>query len=546
MHSTPSANIKQNDLLSDSEQISLTVENLTLSLKGEQKALVDTLSFDLYPGRTLALVGESGSGKSLSALALMGLLPEAICASGQVMLNGDDILGLSETALCHIRGRKIAIIFQEPMTALNPLHTIEDQVGELMLSSGSPIEKRRQVIELLIQVGITEPEQYLRRFPHQLSGGQRQRVMIAMALVGNPDILIADEPTTALDVTMQTQILELIHQLQQKRQMALLLISHDLSLVNQYSDDIIVMQAGRVIEQGRTDQIFKHPQHEYTRSLLNHHFGDPLHISSDKHTQILEVKDLSVQFNHNAFGMLSYLRQHKSHRSFEALKPLSFSLQQGAALGVVGESGSGKTSLALAIARLISSSGEIWLGNDALHGQNQSALRPFRHRFQMVFQDPFASLNPRLNVESIIEEGIKAQIISPSERRQAVASALQKVELPVDFMYRYPHELSGGQRQRVALARALIMQPELLILDEPTSALDRSTQRTLVRLLRKLQQQEKLSYLFISHDLAVVRALCQRVLVLQDGHMIELQSTADLFANPQTEYTKRLISASLF
>ncbi|AXI02723.1 dipeptide ABC transporter ATP-binding protein [Aquirhabdus parva] len=547
MHSTPSVNIKQSNLLSDSVPISLAVRNLTLSLKVQHKTLIDSLSFDLYPGRTLALVGQSGSGKSLSALALMGLLPDTISVVGQVMLNGDNILTLSEKALCHIRGRKIAIIFQEPMTALNPLHTVEDQIGERILLSGLPeVKKRQQVIELLIQVGMTEPEQYLKRYPHQLSGGQRQRVMIAMALVGNPDILIADEPTTALDVTMQTQILELIKEIQLKRQMALLLISHDLSLVSQYSDDVIVLQEGRVIEQGRTDQIFKQPQHEYTRSLLNYHFGDPLQIPSDKYAQILKIRDLSVRFNSQSLGVLSYFRQHKSHLSFESLKSLSFSLQQGTALGVVGESGSGKTSLALAIARLISSSGEIWLGDDALHGLKQSALRPFRHRFQMVFQDPFASLNPRFNIESIIEEGIEAQITSASERRQAVASALRKVELPIDFMHRYPHELSGGQRQRVALARALIMQPELLILDEPTSALDRTTQRALVRLLRKLQQEEKLSYLFISHDLAVVRALCQHVLVLQDGHMIELQSTADLFANPQMEYTKRLITASLF
>ena len=326
MHSTPSVNMKQDNLPSDSIPISIAVRNLTLSLKVQQKTLVDSLSFDLYTGRTLALVGESGSGKSLSALALMGLLPEAISATGQVMLHGDDILGLSEEALCHIRGRKIAIIFQEPMTALNPLHIVEDQIGELILLSGLPeIEKRQQVIELLIQVGMTEPEQYLKRYPHQLSGGQRQRVMIAMALVGNPDILIADEPTTALDVTMQTQILELIKEIQQKRQMALLLISHDLSLVNQYSDDVIIMQEGRVIEQGGTDQIFKQPQHEYTRSLLNHHFGDPLQISLDKHTQILEVRDLSVRFDSKSLGILSYFRQHKSHQSFEALKSLSFS-----------------------------------------------------------------------------------------------------------------------------------------------------------------------------------------------------------------------------
>jgi microcin C transport system ATP-binding protein len=547
MHSTPSANLEQTQQGPNSVQSLLTVRNLKLSMLGQQKVLVDSLSFDLHRGRTLALVGESGSGKSLSALALMGLLPDSIRASGEVILNECNILGLSESELSDIRGRKIAIIFQEPMTALNPLHTVEEQIGELLLLSGIPsLEKNHQILELLIQVGMDRPEQYIKRYPHELSGGQRQRVMIAIALVGNPEILIADEPTTALDVMMQSQILELIHVLQQKRHMALLLISHDLKLVSQYSDDVIVMQTGRVVEQGYTAQIFKQPQHVYTQSLLDHNFGDAVDMPSDcGHASILTVKDLSVRFNQSQLGILKYLERRKSDKHFEALKPLSFSLLVGESLGIVGESGSGKTSLALAVARLISSSGEIWLEDQALHTLNQSQLRPFRCRFQMVFQDPFASLNPRLDVESIIGEGIESQIDSELDRRHAIESVLRKVELSVDFIQRYPHELSGGQRQRVALARALIMKPQLLILDEPTSALDRTTQHALVNLLRKLQQEERLSYLFISHDMAVVRALCQRVLVLQDGHMIELQSIANLFTHPQTEYTKRLIAASL-
>ncbi len=518
----------------------LSVTNL--SIDAGSQILVQDLNFDLQAGQTLAIVGESGSGKSISSLALLGLLPQSLKVSGQVFLNQQSLLGLNEHQWRQIRGKKIAMIFQEPMTALNPLHKVEKQIGEMLRLNGmSKAQVRSKVIDLLNQVGIPEPESKLSRYPHELSGGQRQRVMIAMALAQDPDILIADEPTTALDVTLQAQVLNLLKALQASRNMAMILISHDLNLVRRYSDDVIVMQHGQVKEQGNTEQIFANPQDEYTRHLLDQDFGQAL--SPDSITPdaqpVLRLEQIAVRFPIKA-GLLNKVVDYVI-----AVEPLDLNVMQGESVGIVGESGSGKTSLALALARLIKSDGKIVLNKNRLDHLNENQLRPLRPQFQMVFQDPFGSLNPRLTIEQIIGEGAAKLIPKQTERRRAVEDVLQKVELPAAFADRYPHELSGGQRQRVALARALIMKPNLMILDEPTSALDRTTQRALVSLLRQLQQDEKISYVFISHDLAVVRALCQRVLVLRNGKLMELQRTEDLFNHPETEYTKALIEAAL-
>lgn len=532
--------------LKDAAQVNSTVQPLlsvtNLSIDAGQQVLVQDLNFDLYSGQTLAIVGESGSGKSISSLALLGLLPQSLKVDGQVFLNQQSLLGLNEHQWRQIRGKKIAMIFQEPMTALNPLHKVEKQIGEMLRFNGmSKAQVRIKVIDLLVQVGIPEPESKLSRYPHELSGGQRQRVMIAMALAQDPDILIADEPTTALDVTLQAQVLNLLKSLQSSRNMAMILISHDLNLVRRYSDDVIVMQHGQVKEQGNTEQIFANPQDDYTRHLLDQDFGQALlqdSIASDAQP-VLQLEQIAVRFPIKA-GLLNKVVDYVI-----AVEPLDLNVMQGESVGIVGESGSGKTSLALALARLIKSDGKIVLNQNRLDHLNENQLRPLRPQFQMVFQDPFGSLNPRLTIEQIIGEGASKLIPKQTERRQAVEDVLQKVELPAAFADRYPHELSGGQRQRVALARALIMKPKLMILDEPTSALDRTTQRALVSLLRKLQQDEKISYVFISHDLAVVRALCQRVLVLRNGKLMELQSTEDLFNRPKTEYTKALIAAAL-
>ncbi len=393
------------------------------------------------------------------------------------------------------------MIFQEPMTALNPLHRVEKIIGEsLYLQGWSKDQVRQRVVELLHDVGITHPEDKLRRYPHELSGGQRQRVMIAMALALDPDILIADEPTTALDVTLQAQILKLLQSLQHRRNMAMILISHDLNIVKRCAQQVVVMNQGRVEEQGSAEQIFKQPKAEYTRHLLAHNFVEPLKLV----------------------------------------------LRQGDSIGIVGESGSGKTSLALAIARLIESKGQIFLMEQDLNLLSEKKLRLLRTDFQIVFQDPFSSLNPRMTVEQIIGEGLNLKHHMPLAVTEQIDQILQTVELPVHFKQRYPHELSGGQRQRVALARALILKPKLIILDEPTSALDRTTQRAIVQLLRNLQQEYQLSYLFISHDLQVVRALCQQVMVLRHAQLVEFQDTEQLFSNPQSEYTRQLIAASQY
>lgn len=518
-------------------QALLTVQHL--NIRQAKQVLVADLNFQLHAGETVALVGESGSGKSISSLALLGLLPSTLKIQGQAVLGQQNLLAMKTEQLRQIRGQKIAMIFQEPMTALNPLHRVEKIIGETLLLQGWSKQKTRaRIIELLQDVGITDPEDKLRRYPHELSGGQRQRVMIAMALALDPDILIADEPTTALDVTLQAQILKLLKSLQQSRKMAMILISHDLNLVRRYADQVIVMNKGVVEEQGSVTEIFQQPKQAYTRDLLNHDFGEALHIPEAEN--LLTLKQVAVKFPIKQ-GLLNRVKDY-----FVAVEPLDLQLMQGESIGIVGESGSGKSSLALAISRLIKSDGEIVLLGTDLNRCNEKQLRPLRAEFQIVFQDPFSSLNPRLNVEQTIGEGLGLKKLSATEISERIDEALEKVELPVSFRSRYPHELSGGQRQRVALARALVLSPKLLILDEPTSALDRTTQRAIVKLLRRLQQEHQISYLFISHDLQVVKALCQKVLVLRRAQVMEFQGTEQLFLNPQTEYTRQLIEASQY
>lgn len=535
------------------DKLMLTVDSLSITTTtGVQ--LVDELSYELRQGQTLAIVGESGSGKSIASLALLGLLPDNLTITGAVQLAGT--AGMStlpiandkgrNAALRPIRGQRIGMVFQEPMTALNPLHTVAKQIAEsLRLSSVPKKQWRATSIALLDDVNITDPADKLNRYPHELSGGQRQRVMIAMALAQQPDILIADEPTTALDVTLQHDILALLDDLKRQHNMAMILISHDLNLVRRYSDDVVVMRQGKTIEQGQTAAVFNQPKAEYTRTLIQQDFGQALTLvddNADKQSSVLEVKDLKVQFpiEKSLFG--------GTKRWFDAVKNVDMTLQKGQALGIVGESGSGKTTIALALSQLLSNqarvNGQIVVNGQDLSALSKSELRKFRSQIQMVFQDPFASINPRMTVMQIIEEGLLVQGVDKVARQQAVMESLATVHLPADFVQRYPHELSGGQRQRVALARALIMKPSLLILDEPTSALDSTTQVTVVSLLREIQDKLQISYVFISHDLKVVRALCQHIMVLKEGTCVEYGHTESMFNNPQHPYAQQLLKAS--
>ncbi len=525
---------QENKLNSDTTL--LKIEKLSIST--QDKTLLEGLNLHLQAGDTFAIVGESGSGKTISCLAMMGLLQEKLEITGQVWIGSQNMLELNERAQANLRGRQIAMIFQEPATALNPLHRVEKIIGENLLLSGfSKLEVRQQIVELLKDVGIVEPERILKRYPHELSGGQKQRVMIAMTLALQPKVLIADEPTTALDVVLQIQILELLKSLQAKYGMALILISHDLNLVRRYANELIVLHKGQVVEQGQLEQIFENPASIYTEQLLDHDLGFAQPISPSY--KILSVQQLNVKYSIRS-GIFNRIQSYTT-----AIENITFELTPGEALGVVGESGSGKTSLALALVRLLKSDGQIiFLGQD-INRLEQKALRKIRSDLQIVFQDPFGSLNPRMTVGQIIAEGLKVKAVADNEIKQQVESVLVKVELAEDFQHRYPHELSGGQRQRVALARALVVQPKLLILDEPTSALDRTTQKAMIQLLRRLQQTEQLSYIFISHDLNVVKALCHKVMVLRHAKVVEYQPTEQLFNDPQTEYTKQLIRASL-
>ena len=508
----------------------------------QRQRVVSNVSFDIRRGETLALVGESGSGKSVTAHSILRLLPYPAAShpSGSIRYAGQDLLNISEAKLRKIRGNRIAMVFQEPMTALNPLHTIERQISEILqLHKGlRGAAARSRVLELLELVGIPDPAKRLKAYPHELSGGQRQRVMIAMALANEPELLIADEPTTALDVTVQLKILELLQELQARLGMALLLISHDLNLVRRIAQRVCVMQRGEIVEQAECETLFSAPQHPYTRELLGAEpSGDPAgNVPGDT---LLSVADLKVWFPIKK-GMLRRTVDH-----VKAVDGINFNLQQGQTLGIVGESGSGKSTLGLAILRLIASQGAIRFKGHVLDGISQHAVRPLRRQMQVAFQDPFGSLSPRMSVGQIIGEGLRIHKLgNEQEQEQAIIDALLEVGLDPQTRHRYPHEFSGGQRQRIAIARALVLKPELILLDEPTSALDRTVQRQVVELLRTLQQKYNLTYLFISHDLAVVRALSHQLMVIKHGQVVEQGAARSIFSAPQHAYTQQLLEAA--
>ncbi|MGI9387641.1 MAG: ABC transporter ATP-binding protein [Methyloligellaceae bacterium] len=522
------------------------VRNLSVDFRSGETVThaVKNISFDIKPGESVALVGESGSGKTVSALSIMRLLPYPAAShpSGEIWFQGKDALRMDMQDLHSIRGNEISMIFQEPMTSLNPLHTIEKQIGEMIeLHRGLRGEQlKAQILDLLNKVGIREPEKRLGSYPHQLSGGQRQRVMIAMALANEPDLLIADEPTTALDVTIQAQILALLKSLQKELGMAMLLITHDLGIVRKMTDRVNVMNDGEIVEKGATEKIFNSPQHDYTKHLLaSEPKGDPPPEDS-KAPIVLETKDLKVWFPIRR----GVLRRTVDH--VKAVNGLSLKLRAGQTLGVVGESGSGKTTLGLALLRLISSDGPIAYVGERIDGYSIKQMRPLRRQMQIVFQDPYGSLSPRLSIGQIIEEGLLIQ--SPdmpyAERRERVADALVEVGLDTAHQDRYPHEFSGGQRQRIAIARAMVLEPKFVMLDEPTSALDMSVQAQIVDLLLDLQERHQLAYLFISHDLKVVRALSNYVIVMRQGEVVEQGPSQKIFTEPESDYTKALMAAA--
>jgi microcin C transport system ATP-binding protein len=531
--------------MSESEKL-LELRDLAVSFGAGDRtvAAVSGASFDLDKGETLALVGESGSGKTVTALSILQLLPYPMARhpSGSIRFAGEELMGAKPERLRQIRGNRIAMVFQEPMTSLNPLHRIERQIGEVLtLHKKLPDHlARKRILELLRLVGLPEAEKRLGALPHELSGGQRQRVMIAMALANEPDLLIADEPTTALDVTIQAQILALLKQLQAKLGMALLLITHDLNIVRKMADRVCIMQQGRIVEQGAVAELFARPQHPYTQRLLAAEpRGRPLAGPADA-PAIAEVRDLKVWFPIKS-GLLRRLTDH-----VKAVDGISFRLNEGHTLGVVGESGSGKTTLGLAFLRLIRSEGAIRFSDRPINELSGSALRPLRRAMQIVFQDPYGSLSPRLSIAEIIGEGLTVHEpgLRPAERDARVIGALQEVGLDPDSRFRYPHEFSGGQRQRIAIARALVLKPRLIVLDEPTSALDMSVQAQIVDLLRELQQRHRLAYIFISHDLRVIRALADQVLVMKDGRIVEQGPAESVFQQPRESYTRALMAAA--
>ena len=524
----------------------LSVEDLSVAFtQGERTTLaVDHVSFQVGRGETLALVGESGSGKSVTALSILKLLqyPAASHPSGRVIFDGQDLMSLSERGLRSVRGNDITMVFQEPMSSLNPLHTVEQQIGEILfLHRGmrGP-SARARVIELLNEVGIPDPETRLGSYPHQLSGGQRQRVMIAMALANEPKLLIADEPTTALDVTVQAQILKLLKELQHRLGMAMLFITHDLGIVRKVADRVCVMNHGRIVETGAVADIFAHPQHAYTKALIAAQpRGNPA-LPHPEAPVVLEANDLKVWFPIKA----GVLRRTVGH--IKAVDGVSVAIRRGETLGVVGESGSGKTTLGLALLRLISSAGPIVFMGKPIDTLGFNEMRSQRNEMQIVFQDPFGSLSPRMSITDIIGEGLRVHQpgLSADERDARVVAALGDVGLEPETRHRYPHEFSGGQRQRVAIARAIVLEPSFIVLDEPTSALDMIVQAQIVDLLRDLQQRRDLTYMFISHDLRVVAALASRLLVMKHGVVVEQGTASELFAAPKTDYTRTLFAAA--
>ncbi|WEX09381.1 ABC transporter ATP-binding protein [Chelativorans sp. AA-79] len=524
----------------------LSIRDLSVAFtqgSGETLA-VDHVSFDIQERETVALVGESGSGKSVTALSVLRLLPYPAAShpSGEILYGGRDLLAADDKVLREVRGDDISMIFQEPMTSLNPLHTIERQVGEVLKLHRGMSDKaaRERTLELLNQVGIREPEKRLDAFPHQLSGGQRQRVMIAMALANEPKLLIADEPTTALDVTVQAQILELLGRLKRDQNLSMLFITHDLGIVRKVADRVYVMTGGKIVESGPTERIFTDPQHEYTRHLLAAEpKGEP--PKADRSAEkVMEGDQIKVWFPIKR----GFLRRTVDY--VKGVDGVDVAVRAGQTLGVVGESGSGKTTLGLALSRMIASQGEIRFGGERIDGRSFREMRPLRREMQIVFQDPFGSLSPRMSVAEIIQEGLRIHEprLSPEERDRMVVDVLKEVGLDPEARFRYPHEFSGGQRQRIAIARAMVLKPRFVMLDEPTSALDMSVQAQVVDLLRDLQKRHDLAYLFISHDLKVIRALANEVIVMRNGKVVEAGTADQIFHEPKTEYTRALIAAA--
>ncbi len=523
-----------------SERI-LEVSDLVVAFRGEEA--VCGVGFHIDRGETLALVGESGSGKSVTALSVMQLLPYQYASHprGSVRVAGQEVIGASDEELLPVRGERVGMVFQEPMTSLNPLHTIEKQIGEILFvhQALGKRDARARTLELLDLVGLPNAEQRLRAYPHELSGGQRQRVMIAMALANEPDLLIADEPTTALDVTIQAQILKLLAELKERLDMSLLLITHDLAIVRKMADRVCVMESGRIVEQAPAKHVFENPAHEYTRRLLAAEpSGEPVRADSSAPV-VMAAQGVTVKFN-LARGWFA------RERALIAVDDVSVRIRRGQTLGIVGESGSGKTTLAMALLRLQACVGSIELGGQPIQHLKSNALRPLRERMQIVFQDPYGSLPPRLSVSQIVEAGLKVHrpMLSQAERRAEVSRVLQDVGLDPAIQDRYPHEFSGGQRQRIAIARAIILHPDVIVLDEPTSALDVSVQAQIVDLLRELQRRHDLAYVFISHDLRVVRALAHDLVVMKDGAMVEQGPADAVFAAPRMDYTRALMAAA--
>ena len=534
----------------DNEQrkMLLSVKNLSVSFD-TQNGLIDIIndiSFDIYSGENLAIVGESGSGKSVTALSLLRLHDESntIYSDATIDFQGENLLKLSDDAIKKVRGKRIAMIFQEPMSSLNPVFKIGQQIEEVLvlhqdLSAG---ERTARVIELLTRVGIRQPEQKINSYPHALSGGQRQRVMIAMALACDPALLIADEPTTALDVTIQQQILDLLSEIQQETKMSVLLITHDLNLVRRFANRVCVMQDGKIVESNETAALFEKPEHEYTQFLLD---SEP-----DKKIATLQAGTDVVISTENLRCYFPIYKGFFKRKVDEvkAVDDISLKLHSGETLGIVGESGSGKTTLGLALFRLLASTGEIHFKEKNVTKFSESDMRPLRRHFQIVFQDPFSSLSPRMTVQQIIEEGLKLHFpaLSEEQRLEKILEILQEVDLESDILWRYPHEFSGGQRQRIAIARTVVLEPDVILLDEPTSALDVSVQKQVLGLLAELQEKRQLSYLFISHDLRVIRAMSHRVIVMREGRIVEQGNVEEVFNNPQQNYTRELASASLY
>ncbi len=524
----------------------LKVEDLSVVFRqaGRETLAVDRISFDIKPRETVALVGESGSGKSVTALSVLRLLPypAAHHPSGRILFKDRDLLTMSEHEIRDVRGNDITMVFQEPMTSLNPLHTVERQISEVLEihhgMTGAAAEKR--VVELLSEVGIPEPKTRLRSYPHQLSGGQRQRVMIALALANEPDLFIADEPTTALDVTVQAQILKLLKDLQSRLGMAMLFITHDLGIVGKIAERVCVMRGGRIVEQGKVADVFAAPKHEYTRALIAAEpKGEPAKPQPAAPV-VVSTDNLKIWFPIRR----GFLRRTVGH--IKAVDGVSLSIRRGETLGVVGESGSGKTTLGLALLRLISSDGPIVFMGKPLQGLKFRALRPFRRDMQVVFQDPYGSLSPRMSIAEIVGEGLRVHDpnLTADQRDARVVKALREVGLDPATRHRYPHEFSGGQRQRIAVARATVLEPSFVVLDEPTSALDMMIQAQIVDLLRELQRKRDLTYMFISHDLKVVAALASHVLVMREGKVVEQGPAPDVFARPQSPYTRALFAAA--